>query len=163
MSDSLQRLTDSVERAWHQLAEGWRELIARSKDALTRYTRSHDSLQDAGAEWLRHTPTWGIVAAEIEQDEASVHVRIELPGMDKKDLELDVHGDVLAVRGEKRFARKSSHGSFTLMERSYGRFERVFALPCPVDGDRATAKYTDGVLAVTLPKLKPGNGRLKIS
>lgn len=163
MPDSLQRLSETLGRAWQQLAEGWRDLIARSKDALTQFTRSHDGLEDSGAGWLRHAPTWGLVAAEIEQDDGNVFVRIELPGMDKKDLELDVRNDALIVRGEKRFARESSHGSFTLMERSYGRFERVFALPCAVDGERASARYRDGVLAVSLPKLKPGGGRLKIS
>jgi HSP20 family protein len=163
MLEPLKRISDNVEHAWQQLAEGWHELIARSRDALTRFSRGHDTLENGGAEWLRRMPTWGIVAAEIEQDDENVHVRIELPGMDKKDIELDVRDDALVVRGEKRFARESSRGRFTLMERSYGRFERAFALPCAVDADRATAKYRDGVLSVSMPKLRPGGGRLKIS
>jgi HSP20 family protein len=166
MREQFKRLGESVERgaehAWQQLSEGWHELISRARGAVTRYTRGHDEVQDAATEWLRFTPAWGLVAGEIEQDDGNVYVRIELPGLDRQDIELEVHDGVLAVRGEKRFARESAQGSFTLLERSYGRFERVFELPCSVDADKAAAKYRDGVLAVTLPKLKRGS-RLAVS
>lgn len=163
MLEPLKRISENVGQAWQHVAAGWREFMERSRDALTRYTHGREVAEDAGTQWLRFSPNWGVVAAEVEQDETEVHVRIELPGMEKKDIELEVRDDMLRIGGEKRFARQSTHGSFTLMERSYGRFERSIALPCAVDGERASARYRDGVLSVTLPKLRPGGSRLQIS
>lgn len=150
-----------LSHAWNQLAEGWHELIARTRHALTRFSRGHDAVQDAASEWLRFCPGWGLVAGEIEQDDKSVYVRVELPGVDKRDIEIDVLDDVLVVRGEKRFAREASHGSFTLLERSYGRFERSFVLPCVVDAGHARASCRDGVLSISLPK-SGGGSRIKV-
>ena len=77
----------------------------------------------------------------------------DLPGFDKKDIHLDVNGDVLTVRAERHSQHedKDKKGKYVRCERSYGVYSREFDLS-GVDADRIAAKYEDGVLKLTLPK-----------
>ena len=70
--------------------------------------------------------------------------------------DIEVVGNTLVVRGEKKLARDEVRGRYHVMERAYGQFERAIRLPAPVDDSKAKARYRAGVLAVTLPRLKPG-------
>ena len=91
--------------------------------------------------------------AEIRRKhEDLVTVRIEVPGMERGDFDLDVVEGYLVVRGEKRVASDRHEGRFHVMECAYGSFERAVPLPAEVDSRKAEAHYRRGVLTVSLPK-----------
>lgn len=100
-----------------------------------------------GASALLATPAVDVV----EKDDAYV-VSAELPGMDNKDIEVEVANDRLTLRGEKQEAREEKKGGYHLQERRYGSFERSFRLPEGVDAAAIDAGFAKGVLTVTLPK-----------
>jgi HSP20 family protein len=155
MFEKIKRVGDQlgreIGRAWDNVSEGWRELVRRSGDALTRFTRrSSGSAGEASA--LPATSSWGVLAGEIEETKRELVVRIEVPGMDKADLDVVVQGDRLVVSGEKRAAREEESDGFHFSERAYGCFQRIVPLPRQADPDSARASYENGVLTVRLKK-----------
>ena len=143
-------LSQEINRAWDNLAEGWRELLSRSSHALTPFTRHKES--DAQGDGLATLPRWGLVSGELEETARDVVVRVELPGMDKADCRITIEGNLLRLSGEKRFERDAHDSTYHVMERAYGAFERVIPLPRSVDVDKAEASFRNGVLTVRLPK-----------
>lgn len=81
-----------------------------------------------------------------------VVVKAELPGIDKKDLDVTVTGDSITIKGETRHEEKGEKGDYFRSEISRGSFSRTLALPAAVDASRAKATFKDGLLEVTLPK-----------
>lgn len=150
MTTVLRELGRSVNRAWENLAEGWRELIRDGKDALTRYVPAKAPEPEAEGGWL--APGWGLLPGEIKETRKSIVVQIELPGIDRDDVDVEVVDDSLVIRGEKRFDREDVAESYYLRERAYGRFERVVPLPPNADKNAPKASYRAGVLTVEFPK-----------
>jgi HSP20 family protein len=95
---------------------------------------------------------------DIYETEDSVVVKAELPGMKKEEIKIEVKGDVLNLRGERKLAKTDKEDVCHLVERFYGSFSRNFNLPVSVDQSRAKATYKHGVLEVRLPK----RGEVKI-
>lgn len=89
---------------------------------------------------------------EVTETADKLTVAAELPGMAEKDVELTIDDGVLRVRGEKRNERTEEEKGYHISERSYGSFERAFALPDGLDLDKVAAEFKDGVLTITLPK-----------
>ena len=89
---------------------------------------------------------------DIHETEQSYQVTAELPGIDPKDVELDLRDNALTLRGEKRSERTEGDGGRRYTERTYGRFERTIPLPTEVEADKVEASYENGVLKVVLPK-----------
>ena len=87
----------------------------------------------------------------VENDDAYV-VTAELPGLDNKDIEVEVANDCLTLRGEKQEATEEKKAGYHLQERRYGSFERSFRLPEGADASAIGAGFAKGVLTVTLPK-----------
>jgi HSP20 family protein len=79
-------------------------------------------------------------------------LNFELPGVREKDVALSVTGDILTVKGERQFNQLLKDDNYLHMERVYGKFERSVQLPKPIQADRVTATFRDGVLEVKLPK-----------
>ena len=101
-----------------------------------------------------------MLAGDVYEDEKKVVVRIEIPGMDKKRLDLQVVGDGrLVVSGEKQFERESGDGRYRTFECAYGSFRRSVNLPVPVVAEKVKATYRDGVLRVELPKRSPAKAK----
>ena len=92
----------------------------------------------------------GWPSVELVETDDGLRVSAELPGLDEKDVELLIDDGVLTLRGEKRAEVTDKERGYT--ERSYGRFERVIALPFAVEEDKADATFKNGVLSVTLPR-----------
>jgi len=92
----------------------------------------------------------GWPSVELVETDQGLRVSAELPGLDEKDVELLIDDGVLTLRGEKRAEVADKERGYT--ERSYGRFERVIALPFAVEEDKAEASFKNGVLSVTLPR-----------
>lgn len=150
---TLSQIREGLSRAWDTITEGWRELREMAAEALTRF---HPTADDAAAGAPAHrTVRWGVLAAEVGDNADDVIVKLEVPGMSAEDFELEVVGDVLVIRGEKRIARDDRVGGYYVSERAYGRFERAVHLPAAVDETRAEAGYAAGVLTVRLPKSQP--------
>ena len=147
----MEPLKSLIERAWESLTEGWRELLTRSSGALTHF----------GGEWaqknesLEEFPHWSLLAAETWETAQSVVIRVEIPGMNEADLAIDIYGNDLRIRGEKRSDAGQQVRSYHLMERAYGHFKRSIPLPHGVDAGKAEVSYRDGVLTVILPKTEP--------
>ncbi|WP_435626451.1 Hsp20/alpha crystallin family protein [Candidatus Ferrigenium straubiae] len=146
-------------RTWENLSEGWRELLSRSSDALTHFSRSNrsEAPQESGA--LAAFPRWSLLAGEVEETDKEIVVRVEAPGVEKEDCRIMIEGNMLHLSGEKRFARETCGSTYHVMERAYGTFQRTIPLPRNVDADRAEASYRNGVLSVRLPKVASEKGR----
>jgi HSP20 family protein len=94
------------------------------------------------------SPAWSVMPLSLWEDDDSIHVEVDAPGMTDKDIDVSVHGDQLVIRAERKYERKEN-GYDT---RSYGRFEQRVTLPADVDADNVDAKLSDGVLRLTFPK-----------
>ncbi|MCF6361789.1 MAG: Hsp20/alpha crystallin family protein [Gammaproteobacteria bacterium] len=143
------------------VTEGWSRLWDRARTAMTRFTpKKHENdLQAQGSEWLPATPGWSVLGAEIKETGKEIVVRLEAPGMEADDFDIQVSDDSLLIRGEKHWQRSDTKGRYHLLECAYGEFERVIPLPRPVDDGHAKAKYRRGVLTVTLPITKAYQAR----
>lgn len=89
---------------------------------------------------------------EIAESESALTLTAELPGLDRKDVRVELDGDVLTLRGEKREERRENDRRYHLEERSYGAFQRAFTPPPAVDREKITAEFDRGVLTLHLPK-----------
>ncbi len=152
---TLQELSNGLGRVWDNVAEGWQQLSQRMGQALTRFNpsrRGKGDLETVEDQLLEQSSRWGLLTAEVFDDDDQVVVKLEAPGMDASDFDIQVVDDVLVVRGEKHIEREQTRGQYRLMECAYGSFERAVPLPAPVDEARASARYKKGVLRITLPK-----------
>jgi HSP20 family protein len=149
----MEPIKSYIERAWESLTEGWRELLARSTGALTHFRARDIGREEDSREGF---PRWSLLAGETWETALSIVIRVEIPGVSKDDLAVDILGPVLRIRGEKR-SGEEEHGThhYHLMERAYGHFERHIPLPHGVDAESAEVSYRDGVLTVILPKTEP--------
>ena len=107
----------------------------------------------------RGFPTgWGVSAPalDIVDLEKEIQVRAELPGMEEKDIDIQISDDMLTIRGEKKEEREEGEkeGRYYLSERRYGSFERSLRLPESANRDKADARFSKGVLTITFPKTK---------
>jgi HSP20 family protein len=93
-------------------------------------------------------------AVDMYETKDSLVVAAELPGLVEKDIHLSIVGDVLNVRGERHWNQEVKRENYYRGERWYGKFERSLPLPMPVQADKVTATYRDGVLTITLPKVE---------
>jgi HSP20 family molecular chaperone IbpA len=96
---------------------------------------------------------------EVVESESEFLVTAELPGLEEKDFEIEVHGNVLTVRGEKRSETTGEQKGRHFSERIYGEFRRAVGLPVEVSSEKASASFKNGVLTVTLPKAETAKVR----
>jgi len=89
---------------------------------------------------------------DVYEDEHSIQLKLEVPGIDQKDLDVKVENNVLTVSGERKFEREEKEENFRRVERRYGSFTRSFTLPNTVNAEDVSADYTDGVLKIKLGK-----------
>lgn len=156
----LESLKESFGSLWDNLAEGWQHLTQTAAGALTRFKPGEDANLPAKSEvensFYLPTQSWAMLGGDVFEDEKRVVVRLEVPGMEKQDIEIEVLDNALVVSGEKRFERESTEGRWRVMQCAYGSFHRMVPLPTPVVADQAKAAYKNGVLRVELPKAEPG-------
>lgn len=91
-------------------------------------------------------------AADVFEKDGALHLRLELPGVDEKDVQLKIEGNILSVSGAKKHPEATEASDFRQVESLYGDFSRSFVLPESVDPDRVSAKFRNGILTVTLPQ-----------
>jgi len=93
-----------------------------------------------------------IPAVDIYETKESIVLNVELPGVTKEDIALEVKDSTLTIKGEKKLEKNVTEENFHRMERSYGSFTRAFTLPSTVQQDKVKAKFRDGILEIMLPK-----------
>jgi HSP20 family protein len=89
---------------------------------------------------------------DIYEDDQKLTFKVEVPGIDQKDIKVEIENNVLTVHGERKLEKDIKEENFRRMERHYGAFSRSFTLPNTVDPEKIEANYTHGVLAIEIPK-----------
>jgi len=89
---------------------------------------------------------------DISEDEKEYVIKAEVPEMKKEEIKINVHDDVLAISGERKYEKEEKGKKYHRVERAYGSFLRSFVLPEDADGSKVNAEYKDGLLKVRLPK-----------
>lgn len=106
-------------------------------------------------------------SVDIEEQDENYVIKADLPGVDKKDIEVKLDNGVLSIRGEKQTEKETGKGTKKhRTERFHGSFARSFTLPDAVKADKVDAAYKDGVLSLTIPKeeeSKPKSIEIKVS
>jgi HSP20 family protein len=100
------------------------------------------------------TETVNFPKIDIWEDEEKYVVEAELPGFDKKDIEVNITDDILTIKATRKKEEEKKDKNYYYAERSYGEFVRSVRLPSEVDKKSIKAKYNNGVLELTLPKTK---------
>jgi HSP20 family protein len=93
-----------------------------------------------------------VPAVDVYEDEQSIQLRFEVPGIDEKDIDIRLENNTLTVRGERKFEQEQKEENFQRIERRYGSFTRSFTLPNVVNTEDVQAEYDKGVLTVRLAK-----------
>ena len=96
--------------------------------------------------------SFSMPAIDMSEDEKAYKISAELPGIDAKDIDVSVSGDMLVLRGEKRQEKEENDKNYHFSERAYGSFQRAFDLPASVDRNNVSGDFSKGVLTITLPK-----------
>ena len=92
-----------------------------------------------------------VPAAELTETDDALHLKLEVPGMEAKDLDIQVTADSVSISGERKSETKSEDKGVTRSEFRYGKFSRVIPLPARIQNINVTAEYKDGILNLTLP------------
>jgi HSP20 family protein len=130
---------------------------------LTRWEpfREFSTLQDRmnrlfrdtyGSEEDSLTTTAFAPPVDVYEDEHNITLKVEVPGIDEKDIDVRLENHTLTVHGERKFEKEEKEENFRRVERRYGSFTRSFTLPNTVDAENVTANYEKGVLKIQLAK-----------
>jgi HSP20 family protein len=137
----------------------------RRPQDMTSLRRLNSILDEAFGTWPFQsqesgalTSSW-IPACDVFEDKDSVKIVAELPGVQPEDVKISLENNLLTVRGEKRQKAEENNERVHRYERTYGSFERAFALPTTVDPEKIAANYANGVLTVTIPKAERARPR----
>jgi HSP20 family protein len=93
-----------------------------------------------------------VPAVDVSENDSSYTVTVEVPGVQKNDVQVELQEGMLVIHGEKRTEREEKKDRSRYVERSYGSFSRSFSLPPDADADRLEASYKDGVLSIRIPR-----------
>jgi HSP20 family protein len=118
------------------------------QDRMNRLFR--DSFSDGREESL--TTSTFAPAVDVYEDEHNVTLKIEVPGVEEKDIDVRVENHTLTVHGERKFEKEEKEENYRRVERQYGSFTRSFTLPNTVDSENVSANYDKGVLKIKLAK-----------
>jgi len=91
---------------------------------------------------------------DVREDEKEISVKAELPGMEEKDIEVTLSDDALTISGEKKEEKETKGKDYYHRETSYGSFRRVIPLPAGINTEKVEARFKNGVLTVTMPRLQ---------
>ncbi|HPZ10467.1 MAG TPA: Hsp20/alpha crystallin family protein [Candidatus Eremiobacteraeota bacterium] len=91
-------------------------------------------------------------AVDIVENEKEIIVKVELPGMEQKDIDVALEDNQLTIKGERKFEKEEKGDNYIRQERVYGSFYRAFTVGTAIQHDKITASYKNGILEITLPK-----------
>lgn len=143
-------------------------LIAKSRNGLRPlwardpFAALREEMNDLRSQLMGEGEGWfaGELAPSLDMSESdnALDVRMDLPGITAKDIDIQVTGNMLTVSGERKEEKEEKGKTFHRAERRYGRFSRSVTLPCSVDENEVAAEYHDGVLLIKLPKAEDSKG-----
>lgn len=127
-------------------------------DSLQREMNTlFDSLVPTATESLR---SGFVPAAEMKETPEAVHLKLEVPGIDAKDIDIQVAAESISISGERKSETKTEEDGMTRSEFRYGSFSRVIPLPARVENTKVNAEYKDGILNITLPKAESEKNKI---
>jgi HSP20 family protein len=134
--------------------------VARSEqNPFTTLQRQIDSLFDDFSRGFPALRNWAgadlTPTIDVSETDKEIEITAELPGLEEKDVQVNVADNVLTIKGEKKAETEQKDKNYRLVERSYGAFSRTLALPEGVNTDAIKAKIAKGLLTVTIPKPAP--------
>lgn len=106
--------------------------------------------------WLSGT---SVPSIDLAETDTTIEVRMDLPGIKGKDIDVQLNGNVLTITGRREEERDEKGRTFHRVERRIGSFSRSISLPCPVSESEVAAECQDGVLTITLPKTEESKAR----
>jgi len=118
------------------------------QDRMNRLFR--DSFSDGREESL--TTSSFAPAVDVYEDEHSTTLKLDVPGIDEKDIDVRLENNLLTVTGERKFEKEEKEENYRRVERQYGSFSRSFTVPSTLDPESVTASYDKGVLKIKLAK-----------
>ncbi|MEM1170190.1 MAG: Hsp20/alpha crystallin family protein [Cyanobacteria bacterium P01_H01_bin.35] len=124
----------------------WREIDSLQKE-MNRLFETFTPTLNGEEKGISFTP-----AAEMHENHDAIDLRLEIPGLESKDLDIQVTAEAVAIKGERRQETKTEEQGMTRSEFRYGSFQRVISLPVRVQNDQVKADYKDGILHLHLPK-----------
>jgi HSP20 family protein len=104
-------------------------------------------------------PTTLMPSMDITETDKEIEITAELPGLEEKDVQINLSDNLLTIRGEKKAEKEQKDKNYRLVERSYGSFERTLQLPEGISADEIKANISKGVLKVTVPKPAPAQAK----
>lgn len=96
---------------------------------------------------------------DISETDSTIEAKVDLPGVKAKEINIQLHGNVMTISGERQEEKDDKGKTFHRVERRSGSFSRSFSLPCPIEEDEVAAGFHDGVLTITLPKTEEAKTR----
>ncbi len=99
--------------------------------------------------------SWGVrvvPSLDLSETDSALEVRMDVPGMESKDIDIQVNGNLLTISGERKEEREEKGKTYHRLERRVGSFSRSVTLPCPVQENAVDAQYKNGILTIKLPK-----------
>ena len=136
-----------------------------TRSLMTDFDRIFDSIFTNDLARLSLPQSW-MPAVDVNETETEFLLSADMPGLDKKDVSVDIHDGVITIKGERTIDNEKSNDDYRIRERQLGSFNRSFRLPDNVNEVKVAAKFKNGVLKITLPKAKevlPEGRRIKIS
>jgi HSP20 family protein len=115
--------------------------------------RLFEDFNDPTPGWLSRTGSFGFwPTSEVHETDKAITIRMELPGVDGKDLSIGATEDAISISGEKKSETETGNGDLYRSERSFGAFTRTFSLPRGFDSGKVDARFENGVLSISIPK-----------
>lgn len=149
-----QKGVQAAPQAWHPFETLHREIDRLFDDFGRGFWRS--PFRRSGFEiepfWRGELKFVSAPAVDIAEKDNAYEITADLPGMDEKNIEVQLSNGSLTIKGEKKEEKEEKKKDFYLQERRFGSFERTFGVPDGVDADKIEANFKKGVLTVTLPK-----------
>ena len=136
-----------------------------TRSLMTDFDRIFDSIFTNDLARLSLPQSW-MPAVDVNETETEFLLSADMPGLDKKDVSVDIHDGVITIKGERTIDNEKSNDDYRIRERQLGSFNRSFRLPDNVNEVNVAAKFKNGVLTITLPKTKeviPEGRQIKIS
>jgi HSP20 family protein len=143
---------------WNPLSE-----LATIQNRINRFVR--ESYSPEGPDEALTTTSFA-PPVDIYEDEHTIAVKMEVPGIDERDIDVRIENNTLTVHGERKIEKEEKEENFRRVERQYGSFTRSFTLPSSVDTGQVSAHYDKGVLKINLAKkaeAKPKQIKVNVS
>ncbi|BAY48343.1 heat shock protein Hsp20 [Scytonema sp. HK-05] len=124
----------------------WQEFNAMQRQLNRLFDEAFVPAKEFNRSFIR------VPAAELQETSDAIHLKLEIPGIEAKDLDVKVTENAVSVSGDRKSETKTEDKGVTKSEFHYGKFQRVIPLPSQIQNTNVTAEYKDGILNLTLPK-----------